>query len=565
MKREIAERSYDAEKNSLSAKFSPLIQKILCGRGIYKDEEIDFSLNNLTLPDSLQDIEKAASRLADAIQNKEKIVIVGDYDVDGACAAALALKALNKMGAQEIRFIMPDRSADGYGLSEELTQTKLLPHLPALIITVDNGIKSNGAARMLAEAEADLIITDHHIPPKELPLAYAIINPKRADCSFPTKNLAGVGVFFYLLWQLRRILIQRRHFLLQGKKPTNLADFLDLVAIGTVADIVPMDHTNRILVEQGIRRIRRYKTSYGIRALLPFKGILFLNSEELSFTIIPKLNAVGRLANMELGVRCLTTDSHDEAQALAREINNLNQQRKKLAASMMEQALKISERDINDKNNTLCLYDANWHIGLIGPLAAQLKERYNCPVIVFADSQENLLTGSGRSTEDLCLYSLLTTIDKEKEGLLLRFGGHSQAVGLTIEKKKLEDFKEIYKRHIDNATRTSLPLLTDGTLAPTDIKLETVNQLLKFPWGKEFPVPLFVGDFELAEQELTSRSHLKLKVRHGNSNSLFTAYKFFSHKKDYPLNTQRVKIVYSLARHAQGSLYLNIRYLCSSQ
>lgn len=559
---DLIQRSYDAEKNTLSKKIPPLIQRILCGRGIYTDEEIDFSLGSLPSPDSLQDIDKAAIRLANAIENQEKIIIVADYDVDGACSAALALRVLYELQAQRTKLLMPDRSLDGYGLSEELVHKKLLPELPALIITVDNGIKSHEAVKLLRKAGADVIITDHHTPVKELPSAYAVINPKRPDSSFPSVNLAGVGVCFYLLCRLRRILIQRQYFLFQGKTPINMADFLDLVALGTVADIVSMDRINRVLTEQGLRRIRRGKTSRGIRVLLQQKDVRFLNSEEIRFTIIPRLNAVGRLGNMELGVRCLMTDSPEEAQELVKKILDLNQQRKNLAANMLEQAMskEIAEKD----RSCLCLYDERWPLGLTGPLAATLKNQHNCPVIVFAKNHANRLTGSGRSINGICLHSLLMKIDAENEGLLLRFGGHSQAVGLTISASKLTKFKQAFKNHAKNAPQTQAFLLTDGELAAADIKPETATQLLTFaPWGKDFPPPLFVGDFELVEQALTPSSHLKLQLRHKASGSLFTAFKFFQGKKDYPLKAQQIKMAYSLMQnpHSSNSLYLKIKHI----
>ena len=561
MSKAFVRRSQNSTKSKLSDNLPEIIKRILIGRNIYTDEEINFNLKGLVPPNGLKDIDKAASRLADAVINKERIIIVADYDVDGACAAALALKVLERIRVENTELLIPSRFIDGYGLSEELARKAILPLLPALVLTVDNGIKSHSAVNLIKEAGSDIIITDHHQPDNTLPPADAVVNPKRQDSSFPASNLAGVGVCFYLLCQLRSYLIKHNYFLFQDIEPLNMADFLDLVAIGTIADVVPMDRSNRILTEQGLRRIRRGKTSAGILSLLQHKHKQYLSTEDLSFGIIPRLNAVGRLGDMKLAVQCLLSQSVEEAEALGKHISSINEKRKNIAAKMKKQALALAPKNTGG----FCLYDEKWQLGLIGPLAGTLRDLNNHPVIVFAKSKEGMLTGSARSVEGICLYSLMNQIEKENPGLLLKFGGHSRAAGVTICENRMNEFKESFE-HLTRCKTTpaSNECLTDGELAATDLNSQTARLLASFaPWGKDFPPPVFEGQFQIAGQNLTSSSHLKLRLRYKDLDHLLTAFKFHYDERKYPLNSHHVKIAYSLAiyPHTNNSLYLKIKQI----
>lgn len=563
MKSKILRRCQDFSKSHFTRELPKIIERVLIGRDIYTDEEIDFSLAGLPSPTSpnkgLKDIDKAASLLANAILDKTKIIIVADYDVDGACSAALAMKVLAKMQAANLKLVMPSRADDGYGLSEELARKAVLPELPALVLTVDNGIKSHRAVQLIKDAGSQIVITDHHQPDDSLPAADAIVNPNRSDCSFPAVHLAGVGVCFYLLCQLRSHLVEKNHFLFQDISPPKLADFLDLVALGTIADVMSMDRTNRILTEQGLRRIRQRKTSAGILALIKQKSTAQLSTEDLAFGIIPRLNAVGRLGNMEPAVKCLLAETNEEATELAREIINLNEKRKKIASQMRESAMILAKQDIEQPS--LCLYDESWQLGLLGPLAASLRDMTNRPVILFARSQSDMLTGSGRSLDGLCMHTLIEQIEKQRPSLIIRFGGHSRAVGLTIAADQFDEFKEIYLRLSAKPQIRQPEYLTDGELSPEELNSKTANLLVNFaPWGKDFPPPLFDGEFQIVHQSITPASHLRLQLRYRDYEPLLTGFKF--HHGDQPLDDQHIKLVYRLASypHSNDSFYLKIEH-----
>ena len=563
MKRNILRRCQDFSKSHFTSDLPKLIERVLIGRDIYSDKGIDFSLAGLpspTSPNGLKDIDKAAALLADAIINRTKIVIVADYDVDGACSAALAMKVLTKMQAENLRLVMPSRADDGYGLSEKLARKAILPELPALVMTVDNGIKSHAAVQLIKDAGSQVLITDHHQAGDSLPPADAIVNPNRLDCSFPAVHLAGVGVCFYLLCQLRNHLVKKNYFLFQGMLPPKLADFLDLVALGTIADVVSMDRTNRILTEQGLRRIRRRKTSAGILALIKQKDLAQLSTEDLAFGIIPCLNAVGRLGNMELAVKCLLAETEEEAKELAKEIFALNERRKKIAAQMRESARALAQEDMEQP--ALCLYDESWQLGLIGPLAGSLRDMTNRPVILFARSQADMLTGSGRSLDGICMHSLIQQLEQERPGLIIRFGGHSRAVGLTIAANHFDEFKRLYLGLIGKAQIHQPEYLTDGELSPEELNSQTANLLVNFaPWGKDFPPPLFDGEFQIVHQSITPSLHLKLQLRYRDFEPLLIGFKF--HHGNYPLDNQHIKLVYRLATypHSNDSFYLKIEHL----
>jgi len=560
MKRNILRRCQDFSKSHFTCELPKIIERVLIGRDIYSDEEIDFSLAGLPSPKGLKDIDKAASLLSDAIINKTKIIIVADYDVDGACSAALAMKVLAKMQAENLKLIMPSRADDGYGLSEKLAHKAILPELPALVMTVDNGIKSHTAVQLIKDAGSQVLITDHHQPDDSLPAADAIVNPNRLDCSFPAVHLAGVGVCFYLLCRLRSYLVEKNYFLFQDIVPLKLADFLDLVALGTIADVVSMDKTNRILTEQGLRRIRKRKTSAGILALIQQKSTARLSTEDLAFGIIPCLNSAGRLGNMELAVKCLLAETNEKAKPLAKEIIALNEKRKKIAAQMRESAMFLAQQDMEQPS--LCLYDESWQLGLIGPLAGSLRDMTNRPVILFAKSQSDMLTGSGRSLDDICMHSLIQQIEQQQPGLIIKFGGHSRAIGLTIAANQFSEFKEIYLRLIDKLQTHQPEYLTDGELSPEELNIKTANLLVNFaPWGKDFPPPLFDGEFQIVHQSITPALHLKLQLRYRNFEPLLIGFKF--HHGNYPLDNQHIKLVYRLATypHSSDSFYLKIEHL----
>ena len=496
----------------------PLLARLYAARGVSDRKELDYDLKGLLPPLSLTHAGDAAVLLADAIEAEAQLLIIGDYDCDGATATAVGIRALRALGAQ-VDFLLPDRFKLGYGLSPAIVDLAA-EQAPDLIITVDNGIASlDGVARAQALGIATLI-TDHHLPGDELPAADCIVNPNQPGCSFASKNLAGVGVMFYVMLALRAELRQRGYF--HDRPEPNFADLLDLVALGTVADVVKLDRNNRILVSQGLQRIRAGRLQPGLAALFkaagrdPKRATTF----DLGFTLGPRLNAAGRLADMRLGVECLITNDPARALNIAQELNALNVARREIETDMQAQALTLLEAmDVNDAAPGVALFDASWHEGVVGILASRIKEKLHRPVFAFAPGEGGVIKGSGRSIPGLHLRDALDLMSKRAPDLLLRFGGHAMAAGTTL---KAADFPRFQSLFAEVAGELLAPadltrsLETDGPLETGYVNLETAHLLQNEIWGQGFPAPLFVDDFDVEQQRILKEKHLKLQLRKGN-------------------------------------------------
>ncbi len=518
---EIRRRSPDpAAERQLPRTLPPLLRRIYSARGIRTEADYRLALTDLHPADGLLDIQTAAERLADEIQQQGKLLILGDYDVDGATGTAVAVRGLRALGAERLEYLIPNRFHSGYGLNPQVLEAAQALQ-PDLLITVDNGIAAQTAVAQANDLGIPIIITDHHLPGDELPAAEAIVNPNRSGDPFPSKNLAGVGVIFYLLAAVRAQLRARGWF--HGDRPEpNLGRLLDLVALGTVADVVSLDRNNRILVHQGLVRIRSPQGNPGIRALLriagrnPDRAV----AQDLAFAVAPRLNAAGRLDDMSLGVACLLAET-PEARSLAKELDQLNRDRRQIEGDMKRQA-ETELRDLEQRQAALppglCLYRPDWHQGLTGILAGRMRERWHRPVIAFAPTGAGRLQGSGRSVEGLHLRDLLGEIDRQHPELIAGFGGHAMAVGLRLSESQLPTFRAVFSEAVGQAigeTPRARILLSDGALGPRDFNLHTAQLLRQAgPWGKDFPEPLFDGEFHVLQYQWVGKDqHLRLRVR----------------------------------------------------
>ena len=497
----------------------PLLARLYAARGITDKAELDYELKSLLPPGALTHAADAAQILADAIEAGARLLIIGDYDCDGATATAVGMRALRALGA-DVHFLVPDRFKLGYGLSPEIVDVAA-EQAPDLIITVDNGIASlEGVARAREHGIATLI-TDHHLPGEALPDADCIVNPNQPGCTFPSKSIAGVGVMFYVMLALRAELRSRGYF---GERPEpNFADLLDLVALGTVADVVKLDRNNRILVSQGLKRMRGNRLQTGLGALFkaagrdPRKATAF----DLGFLIGPRLNAAGRLADMRLGIECLITDDAARALAIAQELDALNRERRDIESGMQEQALLLLEQlDTADPAPGIALYDDSWHEGVVGILASRIKDKLHRPVFAFAPSEGGIIKGSGRSIPGLHLRDALDLVAKRAPGLLLRFGGHAMAAGVTLRAGDFARFQNLFATIAGellapaDLTRT---LETDGGLESGYFSLDAARLLENEIWGQGFPLPLFVDEFDVEQQRILKEKHLKLRLKKGNT------------------------------------------------
>ena len=502
----------------------PLLARLYAARGILNPEQIDMSMGALLPPKQLKGAAEAAVVLADALAAGQKILIVADYDCDGATACAVGLRALRALGGT-VDYLVPDRFKLGYGLSVEVAELAAARR-PDLVVTVDNGIASvEGVARLAAHG-IRTVITDHHLPGEELPAAAAIVNPNQPGCRFPSKALAGVGAMFYVALALRAELRQRGAF---AQKPEpNLASLLDLVSLGTVADVVALDQNNRILVSQGLTRIRSGKMHAGIAALLAVAGreAAAATTFDLGFAIGPRLNAAGRLTDMSIGIECLITDDPARALNLAQELDSINRERRTIEATMRDEAEELLA-DLDAENRaSLTLFDPEWHQGVVGLVAGRIKEKLHRPTFAFARSGEEndsaatapLLKASGRSIPGLHLRDALDLVAKRHPGLLLRFGGHAAAAGLTLEEDRLAEFEDAFEqvcREILSPAQLTRQIETDGPLETGYFSLDTVRLLQREIWGQAFPPPLFADTFQVLSQRLLKDKHLKLKLKKG--------------------------------------------------
>jgi single-stranded-DNA-specific exonuclease len=497
-----------------------LLSALYRARGSGADEDLAYPLAALLPPHTLMGMEQAVELLWQALRRQAAILVVGDFDVDGATSTALALKALSALGFRRLDFLVPNRFRTGYGLTPAIVDMAA-ERGAELIITVDNGISSvDGVAAANALGMA-VLITDHHLPGAVLPAAAAIVNPNQPGCDFDSKALAGVGVVFYLLTALRRRLRNENWFRDQKLKEPNMADYLDLVALGTVADVVPLDYNNRILVHHGLRRIRAGKSSPGIMTLLGIAGRnpRQLVAADLGFAVAPRLNAAGRLDDMSHGIQCLLAQSLDEAQSLALELDGLNTERREIEQSMQREAL--AHLDAVQLSTAampvgLCLYDPGWHQGVVGILAARIREQFHRPVIAFADAGDGMIKGSARSVPGLHIRDALDKLAARQPGLLSKFGGHAMAAGMELRAADFERFADAF----DAVVRSELgavelrgEVLSDGELPPGLLGLELARTLRNAgPWGQHFPEPVFDGEFIIRQQKLVAGRHLKLVV-----------------------------------------------------
>ncbi|MGD8908315.1 MAG: single-stranded-DNA-specific exonuclease RecJ [Chromatiales bacterium] len=499
----------------------PVLRRIYGARGITSASELDLSLARLLPVSRLKGVEQAATLLMEMIEAGRSLLIVGDYDADGATSTALALLALRAFGAEAVDYLVPNRFDFGYGLTPELVELAA-ERKPGLIITVDNGISSIAGVARAFELGIPVLVTDHHLPAERLPAAAAIVNPNQPGDDFPSKHLAGVGVLFYLMAVLHKALKAKGWFERRGLAEPNPADWLDLVALGTVADLVPLDRNNRILVSQGLRRMRAGRCRPGIRALLAVanRSLSRVVASDIGFAAAPRLNAAGRLEDMGLGIECLLTESAEAAAGMAQELDRLNRSRRVIEQEMRQQADQALERlhrlSEGELPAGLCLYDGEWHQGVVGILASRIKDQYHRPVIAFADGGEGELKGSARSIPGLHLRDLLERIATRHPGMVQRFGGHAMAAGLTLEQECFADFKAAYEAEVASSVEPSMlqgTLLTDGVLQQEELCLELALLLRDAgPWGQEFPEPLFEGEFHLLQQRVVGESHLKLRL-----------------------------------------------------
>ena len=541
------------QPSELGSGLPVFLRDALAARGVTDAAEMDLSLNQLHAPDLLPGVEAAAERLATAITEDERILIAGDFDADGATASALCVSALRAMGAGDVDFLVPNRFEYGYGLSPELVNVAL-SRSPRVIVTVDNGVSSVDGVALARANGLDVVVTDHHLPGDELPAAHAIVNPNLADSAFPSGHLAGVGVAFYVMGAVRQRLRGLGFFESRGIAEPNLADWLDLVALGTVADVVPLDRNNRILVHQGLRRIRGGRTRPGVLALVEVSGraASTLSAKDLGFAIGPRLNAAGRLEDMSIGIQCLLADDDRSARTLAERLDEFNRARRDIEAGMVEEAMGLLDGEVGD-DVAICVYQQNWHQGVIGIVAGRMRERYHRPAIVFADadaSSPGELKGSARSIPGLHIRDAIAECATRYPGLLGPFGGHAMAAGLTVRHAHLQRFRHAFNEVV--ATRVSERdlagvIVTDGELEAADMRIDNARLIAAHgPWGQGFDEPLFHGEFDVVMQRVVGERHLKLALKHDGR--VVDAIAFNTE----PLPGNRARAVYRLGVNDYG-------------
>ncbi len=543
----------DVPRHSLDG-LPPVLARIYAARGVTSLGQLNAGLGQLASPEKLLGIKEAVTILHDALDADARILLVGDFDADGATSCAVGVLALRSMGARHVDYIVPNRSEFGYGLTPEIVGVAACRE-PDLIVTVDNGIASVDGVAVAQELGMSVLVTDHHLPAKMLPTADAIVNPNQPGDRFPGKNLAGVGVIFYVMLALRQRLRAQGWFEQRGVSEPNLAHLLDLVALGTVADLVPLDQTNRILVRQGLARINAGHCRPGILALLERAGRWpgRLSARDLGFALAPRLNAAGRLDDMSYGIECLLREDEAEAAGLAARLDELNLQRREIQADMQEQAQQaVTAITLNQELPFgVCLCDEAWHPGIVGLIASRMKERLHRPVIAFAPDQSGELKGSARSIEGLHIRDLLDTVATQHPGLLRKFGGHAMAAGLSLPRDSYETFREAFDRQVRAALDGNEPfqvVYTDDTLEEKDLSLDLAEQLLDGgPWGQHFPEPAFDNRFDVVDSRVVGDGHLKMRVRMSGGSRILDAISF-RHLEQYGESCRAggVRMVYRL-------------------
>ena len=509
-----------ASDAQLPAQLHPLLRRLYALRGVSEERELERSVKGMLPWQQLDGIDTAVDILQQALADGRRIMIVGDFDADGATSTALTVLALRSMGGGDVQYLVPNRFEDGYGLSPEVVE-QAAARGAELIVTVDNGISSHAGVDVAHEKGMQVLVTDHHLPGETLPAAEAIVNPNLRGCVFPSKALAGVGVAFYLMLALRARLRDSGWFEQRALAMPNLAELLDLVALGTVADVVPLDANNRILVYQGLNRIRAGKCRPGIRALLEVanREARNLAANDLGFALGPRLNAAGRLDDMSIGVALLLSDDIAQARMLANDLDALNQTRREIEQGMQAEALQLCdqlERSSTALPYGLAMYHPEWHQGVVGILASRIKERFHRPVIAFAPAGDGILKGSGRSIAGLHMRDALERLDTLNPGLMMKFGGHAMAAGLSLEEARFDEFRQRFGELVGqwlDPTMLEGVIWSDGELAMQELTLETAELLREGgPWGQAFPEPTFDGKFRILQQRLVGEKHLKLMV-----------------------------------------------------
>lgn len=570
--KKILRRPSPASAPAWGQNLPPLLRRLYAARGIASDDELSYTLKSLASPMQLRGIDRAVALIAQAIGQQQRVLVLGDFDADGATSTAVAMLGLSMLGLQSVDFRVPSRFADGYGLTRGIIERlREEGELPDLLITVDNGISAVDGVNAARELGIKVVITDHHLAGEELPNADAIVNPNQPGCPFLSKNAAGVGVMFYVLTALRKHL--REQGLLPQPEP-NLGTLLDLVALGTVADVVPLDHNNRIFVEQGLRRIRQGEARPGILALLEVAGRdhTAISSTDLGFVVGPRLNAAGRLDDMSVGIACLLADSPDEAHRLARELDTFNRERRTIEKDMKAQAqdlLASMSLDVEGLPWGLALFDPEWHQGVIGILAARIREQTNRPTIAFAgDDNGEDIKGSARSIPGLHIRDVLAAVDAQNPGMLKKYGGHAMAAGMTLARSDLDAFSEAF----DKAVRETLTaedleaaITTDGPLTPDELCLETAALLKRAgPWGQHFPEPVFDGEFRVVSQRIVGENHLKLVLQPAEGGGIIDGIAFNTGPEVLDYTRTGARVVYkpdSNTFRGRTNLQLLVDYL----
>ncbi|MFT5447939.1 MAG: single-stranded-DNA-specific exonuclease [Gammaproteobacteria bacterium] len=554
MTRSIERRASAADASILSDALHPVLDRMYRNRGLRSSQELDTSLKSLAPASTLLGIDGAVELLVQALQAQQRVLIVGDFDADGATATTLAVLGLRAMGFAQVDFLVPNRFEFGYGLTPEIVAVAAAQS-PDLLITVDNGISSIDGVAAAREAGIAVLVTDHHLPAEQLPDANAIINPNQGGCSFPSKHLAGVGVMFYVLAALRSRLVADGHFERSAQPVPNVAQWLDLVALGTVADVVALDQNNRILVEQGIRRIRAGQCRPGISALLragrrdPQRCV----ASDLGFAAGPRLNAAGRLSDMRAGIECLLNDDEGECSRMAAQLDALNRARRDIEADMQREALASMQGVLDgivDLPYGVCLFQEHWHQGVVGIVASRVRERVHRPVIAFAREGEGTLKGSARSIPGLHIRDALDAVAAANPGLLLKFGGHAMAAGLSLNDQDLQTFSSAFNTQLQRLLQPGDlddVLRTDGPLEEVELNLELARTLRAGgPWGQAFPEPLFDGEFDVLSRRIVGEKHLKMSLSAATDSAAIDAIAFNITDEDWPAGARRIHAAYRL-------------------
>ena len=517
-----------------------LLARLLAAREVTAEDWSLQDMPHLLKPEALTGAANMAQLLAEAITQQKRILIIGDYDADGATATTVAMRGLRMMGAQ-VDFLVPNRFEYGYGLTPEIVALAATQQ-PDVILTVDNGIASMDGVAAAKALGMQVLITDHHLPAEQTPAADCIVNPNQRGCTFPSKHLAGVGVMFYVLIALRAELKQRG---LLAEDKVHLGSLLDLVALGTVADLVRLDANNRILVKQGLKRIRQGQACPGILAILKLAGrdATQVNAQDLGFYVGPRLNAAGRLDDMTIGIRCLLAETPQEAMQYAQQLHVLNAERKQIEAEMQWDAMADLTQDFRDDQYTISVFQPDWHQGVIGILASRIKERFHRPVIAFADAGDGLIKGSGRSIAGLHLRDALDLVTKQQPDLIVKFGGHAMAAGLSIRAHDFTRFQQTFEQVVQSLIDAQVlqeVLETDGALTVQEMTMQTAESLSNLVWGQGFPQPVFYDRFEVLQQKVLGEKHLKLRLQ--KQNQQFEAI-YFQHAELLP---EQIEIAYAL-------------------